>query len=88
MCVAPDCEGSEGMTDYELKPCPYCNSDDNIKIYHRKTMFGGEKWMICCAGYGCFDSEYVFAKSREKAIEKWNKRSDRKSGTLWQEVEV
>lgn len=67
----------------ELKPCPYCKSEDNIKIYHRKTMFGGEKWMVCCDGYDCFNSEHVYAKSKEKAIKKWNKHSDRKGEFMW-----
>lgn len=63
------------MTD--LKPCPFCGKSDEIRIKSRPFL-RRRLWAIYCHTTMCwlyFDPIYAF--SRERIIEKWNKRHDK-----------
>lgn len=58
----------------ELKPCPHCGKSDEIRIKSRPFIWG-RLWAIYCHTtmcWLCFEPIYAF--SRERIIEKWNKR--------------
>lgn len=62
----------------ELKPCPHCGKSDEIRLRSRPFL-RGRLWVIYChtlTCWVCFDP--IYALSRERIIEKWNKRHDKK----------
>ena len=64
------------MTE-ELKPCPHCGKSDEIRIRSRPFL-RGRLWVIYCHTTMCWlHLEPIYAFSRERIIEKWNKRHDK-----------
>ena len=64
----------------ELKPCPECGDVSVVKIMVRdKGLF---RYKVECQRPYC-DCRCVVACSEEKAIEKWNRMSDRKMRYRW-----
>lgn len=63
------------MTETELKPCPFCGMQLNIKDEDTSYPTRAEGvWNLGCAGvYGGCDT-YVLGDDEADCIKKWNKR--------------
>jgi Lar family restriction alleviation protein len=58
----------------ELKPCPYCGNMPTITFWERVMEHG--MWQVMCIS--CHTKPKVFGRGRtkERAIERWNRRAD------------
>lgn len=57
------------MNEQELKPCPFCGSDD-LKVSNNKPEFW-HHWVQCMTCEGSMDAK----GGTDKAIAKWNRRA-------------
>lgn len=71
----------------ELKPCPFCNSTENLEVISCEETCCDDvicedcphkpQYTVCCnareSGCGVTSG---YAETKEKAIEKWNRRVD------------
>lgn len=60
----------------ELKSCPFCGGDATIFIKDWDNR--ADEYKIVCTKCGVQQEEYTFHK--DKAIEAWNKRTERPKG--------
>lgn len=66
----------------KLKPCPFCGGEAKLKMEH-KPGIGLTLWCECescgaeATGYCPQDNIDSFDKSRELALEKWNRRAEK-----------
>lgn len=56
----------------ELKPCPFCGSEEPVVHAVTVPMFGGFKHWVTCDG--C-KAETAAADTMEEAVEIWNRRT-------------
>jgi len=62
------------MNKPELKPCPFCGSD-NIVVEKETEWCSGDSWAIGCDGNNCMMEVFAHHFESEKlAIEIWNTR--------------
>lgn len=56
----------------EIKPCPFCGSKG------KATRLGDKYWIVVCDGTNCpVQPVTKLAKTKQKAIEAWNTRSEK-----------
>lgn len=62
------------MTDYNLKPCPFCGSAESLGIEEgfADEVFDGPAYYVECAA--CRAQGPYFCKDRNEASSAWNKR--------------
>lgn len=56
----------------DLKQCPFCGSDAEMVVGHGSLTIN--KYVVVCKNEDCSASVGIFSKSREEAIESWNRR--------------
>lgn len=59
----------------KLLPCPFCGSEDDVKVFSR--IFNGYKlyWIRCDNGNCPVHAETATFKTRDETIAAWNKRA-------------
>ena len=69
-CVWLEMEADEE----KLLPCPFCGSEDDVKVFSRISS-GYKLYGIRCENRYCLvNAETVTFKTKDKAIEAWNRR--------------
>ena len=57
----------------DLKPCPFCGGEaEAIKAHH----IFENPYVVICSNEKCRASLGMFSKTKEEAIEAWNRRVD------------
>ena len=67
----------------EVHCCPNCGRTEDIGLY-RIYYFKKPVYTLRCNGYGCFETERVYALSIEKCIYRWNKHCFKMKHKYWE----
>lgn len=61
----------------EIKPCPFCGKEPEVQ--QDENFFGMTEWWIACLNFDCPVDNVTTGSFaiKQKAINAWNKRSDR-----------
>ena len=73
MTAIPTGHSGQSNPQPDLKPCPFCGKDVELKHYKAN---GNDWWYIACRNCGIAIDPWMWNthQTRMEAIEKWNRR--------------
>ncbi len=65
------------MSDYTLKPCPFCGGQADIEDISNNEIEDDEYYMICCKSCGASACFGDYSITKDGAIRKWNRKVEK-----------